>query len=91
SLYPTHREVVDIPAICLSVADKYDELETFNHYWALIGRESANQFAGREQSLAFLAQSLFTFLLRSISLDDHRPSGVRGELKLFQRFNQLVD
>ncbi|AOM42721.1 4-hydroxyphenylacetate catabolism regulatory protein HpaA [Xenorhabdus hominickii] len=91
SLYPTHRELVDIPAICLSVADKPEELETFNHYWALIGRESANQFAGREQSLAFLAQSLFTFLLRSIPLDDHRSGGVRGELKLFQRFNQLVD
>ncbi|CDH22834.1 Regulator of the 4HPA-hydroxylase operon [Xenorhabdus bovienii str. kraussei Becker Underwood] len=91
SLYPTHRELVDIPAICLSVADKPDELATFNHYWALIGRESANQFSGREQSLAFLAQSLFTFLLRSIPLDDHRSGGVRGELKLFQRFNQLID
>lgn len=91
SLYPTHRELVDIPAICLSVADKPDELKTFNHYWALIGRESANQFSGREQSLAFLAQSLFTFLLRSIPLDDHHSGGVRGELKLFQRFNQLID
>ncbi|MDX7998209.1 4-hydroxyphenylacetate catabolism regulatory protein HpaA [Xenorhabdus sp. Reich] len=91
SLYPTHQELVDIPALCLSVADKPDELETFNHYWALIERESVNQFAGREQSLAFLAQSLFTFLLRSILLEDHRSGGVRGELKLFQRFNQLVD
>ncbi len=91
SLYPTHRELVDIPAICLSVADKPDELEAFNHYWALIERESVNQFAGREQSLAFLAQSLFTFLLRSIPLEDHHSGGVRGELKLFQRFNQLVD
>ncbi|PHM36768.1 transcriptional regulator ExsA [Xenorhabdus mauleonii] len=91
SLYPTHRELVEIPAICLSVADKPDELEAFNHYWALIERESVNQFAGREQSLAFLAQSLFTFLLRSIPLEDHRAGGLRGELKLFQRFNQLVD
>ncbi|MCC8366284.1 4-hydroxyphenylacetate catabolism regulatory protein HpaA [Xenorhabdus sp. PB61.4] len=91
SLYPAHRELIDIPAFCLSIADKPDELETFNHYWALISRESANQFAGREQSLTFLAQSLFTFLLRSIPLEDHRAGGVRGELKLFQRFNQLVD
>ncbi|MBD2814940.1 4-hydroxyphenylacetate catabolism regulatory protein HpaA [Xenorhabdus sp. Flor] len=91
SLYPAHREFIDIPAICLSIADKPDELEAFNHYWALIGRESANQFAGREQSLAFLAQSLFTFLLRSIPLDDHHSGGVRGELKLFQRFNHLID
>ncbi|CDL82920.1 4-hydroxyphenylacetate catabolism regulatory protein HpaA [Xenorhabdus szentirmaii] len=91
SLYPTHGKLIDIPAICLSVADKPNELATFNHYWALIERESMNQFAGREQSLACLAQSLFTFLLRSISLEDHRSGGVRGELKLFQRFNRLID
>ncbi|PHM35827.1 4-hydroxyphenylacetate catabolism regulatory protein HpaA [Xenorhabdus innexi] len=91
SLYPAHPELVDIPAFCLSIADKPDELAVFSHYWALIGRESANQFAGREQSLAFLAQSLFTFLLRSIPLEDHRSGGVRGELKLFQQFNQLID
>ncbi|MDR0219443.1 MAG: 4-hydroxyphenylacetate catabolism regulatory protein HpaA [Enterobacteriaceae bacterium] len=90
-LYPTQRELIDIPALCLSIADKPDEFNTFSHYWALIERESINQFAGREQSLAFLAQSLFTFILRSIPLEESHSGGVRGELKFFQRFNQLVD
>ena len=34
---------------------------------------------------------LFTLLLRNAKLDDHAASGIRGELKLFQRFNQLID
>ncbi|OCQ54689.1 HTH-type transcriptional activator Btr [Photorhabdus australis subsp. thailandensis] len=91
SLYPVNKDVLDIPAICLSVADKPAELDAFNHYWALIDRESSNNFAGREQSLAFLAQALFTLLLRNIPLDDHPVNGVRGEIKIFQRFNQLID
>ncbi|NRN29337.1 4-hydroxyphenylacetate catabolism regulatory protein HpaA [Photorhabdus heterorhabditis] len=91
SLYPANKDVLDIPAICLSVADKPTELDAFNHYWALIARESANNFAGREQSLTFLAQALFTLLLRNIPLDDHPVNGVRGEIKIFQRFNQLID
>ena len=38
-----------------------------------------------------LAQAVFTLLLRNAPLDDHAGSGVRGELKLFQRFNQMID
>jgi AraC family 4-hydroxyphenylacetate 3-monooxygenase operon regulatory protein len=38
-----------------------------------------------------LAQAVFTLLLRNAKLDDHAASGMRGELKLFQRFNQLID
>lgn len=68
SLYPANPDLVSIPAICLSVADKPDDLETFNHYWALMARESANSYAGRDQVLSSLAQALFTFLLRSIPL-----------------------
>ncbi|KLN96259.1 4-hydroxyphenylacetate catabolism regulatory protein HpaA [Moellerella wisconsensis] len=91
SLYPTQPDIIDIPAICLSVADKPADLATFNHYWALIERESSHQYAGRDQALSNLAQAMFTFLLRSIPLDDHHICGMRGELKLFQRFNQLID
>ncbi|WP_350305696.1 4-hydroxyphenylacetate catabolism regulatory protein HpaA [Photorhabdus viridis] len=91
SLYPVNKDILDIPAICLSVADKPEELEAFNHYWALIARESSNNFIGRTQSLTFLAQALFTLLLRNIPLDDHPVNGVRGEIRLFQRFNQLID
>ncbi|AWK40902.1 MULTISPECIES: 4-hydroxyphenylacetate catabolism regulatory protein HpaA [Photorhabdus] len=91
SLYPANKDILDIPAICLSVVDKPEELAAFNHYWALIARESSNNFIGREQSLTFLAQAIFTQLLRNIPLDDHPVNGVRGEIKLFQRFNQLID
>jgi AraC-like DNA-binding protein len=38
-----------------------------------------------------LAQAVFTLLLRNAKLDDHAASGMRGELKLFQRFNQMID
>ena len=41
--------------------------------------------------LELLAQAVFTLLLRNAKLDDHAASGIRGELKLFQRFNQLID
>ena len=37
------------------------------------------------------AQAVFTLLLRNAKLDDHAASGMRGELKLFQRFNQMID
>ncbi len=46
---------------------------------------------GREHTLALLAQAVFTLLLRNAKLDDHAASGMRGELKLFQRFNQMID
>ena len=46
---------------------------------------------GREHTLALLAQAVFTLLLRNARLDDHAASGMRGELKLFQRFNQMID
>ncbi|MFQ9691060.1 MAG: helix-turn-helix domain-containing protein [Klebsiella michiganensis] len=45
----------------------------------------------REHTLTLLAQAVFTLLLRNAKLDDHAASGIRGELKLFQRFNQLID
>lgn len=38
-----------------------------------------------------LAQAVFTLLLRNAKLDDHAATGMRGELKLFQRFTLLID
>lgn len=61
SLYSANLDRVDIPAICLSVADKPQDIETFNHYWDLMARESANNYIGRDQVLSSLAQALFTF------------------------------
>ncbi|AYN25820.1 MULTISPECIES: 4-hydroxyphenylacetate catabolism regulatory protein HpaA [Buttiauxella] len=90
-LYPGTREAFGLPGICLSLADKSEELEALAHYWRLIERESSSQLPGREHTLVLLAQAVFTLLLRNAPLDDLAASGVRGELKLFQRFNQMVD
>lgn len=90
-LYPGTREAFGLPGICLSLADKPEELAALAHYWRLIERESTSQLPGREHTLTLLAQAVFTLLLRNAKLDDHAASGIRGELKLFQRFNQLID
>ncbi|HDS8577160.1 TPA: 4-hydroxyphenylacetate catabolism regulatory protein HpaA [Klebsiella variicola] len=90
-LYPGTRETFGLPGICLSLADKPDELAALAHYWQLIRQESTAQLPGREHTLALLAQAVFTLLLRNAKLDDHAASGMRGELKLFQRFNQMID
>lgn len=84
-LYPGTRETFGLPGICLSLADKPDELAALEHYWQLIERESVEQLPGREHTLTLLAQAVFTLLLRNAKLDDHAASGMRGELKLFQR------
>ncbi len=67
------------------------ELAALKHYWQLIARESTEQLPGHEHTLVLLAQAVFTLLLRNAKLDDHASGGMRGELKLFQRFNQLTD
>ncbi len=91
SALPRHAEAFGLPGICLSLADKPDELAALKHYWPLIARESTAQLPGREHTLVLLAQAVFTLLLRNAKLDDHAASGMRGELKLFQRFTQLID
>lgn len=90
-LYPGSREACEIPAVCLSLADKPEELAALAHYWQLISAESGARFSGREHLLLLLVQAVFTVLLRNVQLNDHTCSGVRGELKLFQRFNLSID
>ncbi len=90
-LYPGSNLALDMPGICLSLAAVPQELAALGHYWELIAREFSQKMAGREQTLALLAQAVFTLMLRNASLDDKAASGVRGELKLFQRFNKMVD
>lgn len=90
-LYPGSNLALDMPGICLSLADAPQELTALSHYWALIRREFGQNLAGREQTLALLAQAVFTLLLRNTALEDSANSGVRGELQLFQRFNKMVD
>ena len=90
-LYPGSNLALDMPGICLSLADAPQELTALSHYWALIRREFSQRLVGREQTLVLLAQAVFTLLLRNTTLEDTATSGVRGELKLFQRFNKMVD
>jgi hypothetical protein len=89
-LYPGTREAFGLPGICLSLADKPDELAALAHYWQLINGNRPPSCRGAN-TLALLAQAVFTLLLRNAKLDDHAASGMRGELKLFQRFNQMID
>lgn len=90
-LYPGSHVALDMPGICLSLADAPQDLLALHHYWALIHHEFGQRMAGSEQTLALLAQALFTLLLRHVSLEDQATGGVRGELRLFQRFNKMVD
>jgi AraC family 4-hydroxyphenylacetate 3-monooxygenase operon regulatory protein len=90
-LYPGSHLALDMPGICLSLADVPQEREALGHYWALIRREFFSDRIGREPTLVLLTQAVFTLLLRNTELEDRAASGVRGELKLFQRFNKLVD
>jgi hypothetical protein len=55
-----------MPGICLSMADAPQELAALSHYWALIRREFGQQLAGREQTLALLAQAVSTFMGQSL-------------------------
>ncbi|HBV5158866.1 TPA: cupin domain-containing protein, partial [Klebsiella oxytoca] len=41
-LYPGTREAFGLPGICLSLADKPEELAALAHYWRLIERESTS-------------------------------------------------
>jgi AraC family 4-hydroxyphenylacetate 3-monooxygenase operon regulatory protein len=45
-LYPGTREAFGLPGICLSLADRPDELAALKHYWQLIARESTEQLPG---------------------------------------------
>lgn len=90
-LYPGHREAFAIPALCLSLVDKPQELEALRHYWALICHEFNGGLPGREQTLVLLAQALLTLLLRNAPLDVSANGGVRSELRTFQRFHRMID
>lgn len=90
-LYPGHREAFELPGMCLSLADRPEELEALRHYWALIRHEFNGALPGREQTLLLLAQALFTLLLRNGPLDVRSNGGVRSELRTFQRFNRMID
>jgi AraC family 4-hydroxyphenylacetate 3-monooxygenase operon regulatory protein len=74
-LYPGTREAFGLPGICLSLADKPDELAALAHYWRLIERESTEQLPGREHTLALLAQAVFTCCCATRSSTTTPPAG----------------
>lgn len=90
-MYPGTKDAFGVPGICLSMADKPDELAALEHYWPLIQHESTAGMPGHDNMLVLLAQAVFGLMLRNVPLNDHRMSGMRGELKLFQRFNRMID
>ena len=91
ALWPGSRESLDIPGFCLSLASRPQTREALDRLWPLIVQEFSLQLSGRQTQLRLLAQSLFTLVLREADLHDNGNVSVRGEMRLFQRFNQMVN
>ncbi|WJV52657.1 4-hydroxyphenylacetate catabolism regulatory protein HpaA [Pectobacteriaceae bacterium CE90] len=91
TLWPGSGSAINMRGICLSLESSPQTLEALNHYWPLIAHEFQHQQPGRDTLLSSLALAIFTLLLREAPPNDHSVCSVRGEMKLFQRFNRLVD
>lgn len=91
TLFPRNQNALNLPGICLSLADKPEDRRSLDYYWRLIRQELTDKRAGYENMLILLAQAVFTLLLRGVSLGDGSTCGIKGELKLFQRFNQMIE
>lgn len=90
-LWPGSGEAATLAGLCLSLESSPHTLAALEHYWPLVAAEFSQPHPGRELVLAALAQAIFTLLLREAPPDDHSACGVRGEMRIFQRFNRLVD
>lgn len=84
-------EIFGLLGICLLLVDKFDELVVLVYYWQLICWEFIVQLLGWEYILVLLVQVVFILLLCNVRFDDYVVSGMCGELKLFQCFNQMID
>lgn len=82
---------VPAPALCLSLADRPQEQHALDHLWALLAEVFTLQRSGRDILLTLLAQSLFTLVLRETESGDSAAVNEQGAMKLFQRFNQMVN
>lgn len=91
ALWPGGRGSVDIPAFCLSLAGRLPTREAMDQLWALLSHEFCRQLNGRDTQLRLLAQSLLTLVLREADPGESGSVSVRGEMRLFQRFNQMVN
>lgn len=90
-LWPGSGEAAMLQGICLSLEDAPQTLAALNHFWPMINEEFHHQHPGREMLLQSMAQSVFTLLLREAPPNDKSACSVRGEMRLFQKFNRLID
>lgn len=90
-LWPASSEAINARGICLSLESSPRILAALNRYWPLIAEEFHRREQGRELLLGNMAQAVFTLLLRVALPNDTSMCSVRGEMRLFQRFNRLVD
>jgi AraC family 4-hydroxyphenylacetate 3-monooxygenase operon regulatory protein len=90
-LWPGNAEVINRTGICLSLESSPATLQALNHYWPLMAAEFTQDSPGRELMLVTLAQAIFTQVLREAPPDELSASGVRGEMRQFQRFNRMID
>lgn len=91
TLWPRSGEALALPGMCLSLESAPATLAALNHYWPLVNDEFHHRRPGREMLLLSMAQAVFTLLLREAPPNDLSAGGVRGEMRLFQRFNRLID
>ena len=83
------REAFGLPGICLSLADRPEELAALAHYWRLIERNRRRSCRGGNIPDAAGAGGVHpTAATRSLTIRGQRDTQL---LKLFQRFNQLID
>lgn len=75
-LYPGTREAFGLPGMCLSPADKPDELAALAHYWRLISASRPLPLIScRGASIpVLLAQAVFTLLLRNAPSTTTQPA-----------------
>jgi len=90
-LWPGKADAINRTGICLSLESSPIVLEALQHYWALMAAEFKLNSPGRELMLIALAQAIFTQVLREVPPDEISVSNIRGEMRMFQRFNRMID
>ncbi|NIF22283.1 4-hydroxyphenylacetate catabolism regulatory protein HpaA [Candidatus Pantoea multigeneris] len=90
-LWPGKADAINRSGICLSLESAPATLEALHHYWPLIAAEFQQNSPGRELLLNALAQAVFTLVLRETPPEEIAVSGIRGEMRQFQRFNRMID
>lgn len=89
-LYPGNQGALNLPAICQSLSGHDDKLDTIRNYWQMIANEFQRQDTLRGETLTLLSQALFIQFLRNIEQLESSVCRVKGNIKLFQRFNFLI-